>query len=93
MFAYSHTVPSAVRSSVMKERVKSEHRHEHEGAHTHTGVIACRHGDGRSSLSFVCCLHAAIYHTKRNDCRLVINELLNMSEPPGAITERVQVQY
>lgn len=33
------------------------------------------------------CLRSEIYHA---DCRLVINELLSMSQPPGAITQHVR---
>lgn len=91
MFVQSHTVPSAVRSFIRKQSVKFEHRSAYTARQTHSGIIAHRYRDRGSSSSFVRCLHTAIYHTKHNDCRLVINELLNLSEPPGAITERARV--
>lgn len=86
MFEQSHTVPSAVKTFTVRRRVKCERGHTCTAgrtrmvtAHTDTGAPACH-------------LYAVfIYHTKLNDCRLVINELLNMSEPPGAITDRVRV--
>ncbi len=79
----------AIRCQVFHNKGQG-HMWTYTAEHTHNGSIAHSHSDCSSSLTFVPSLHTS-YHTKHNDCRLVINELLNLSEPVGDIAERVRV--
>lgn len=73
----SHTVQSAVRAFIMEQRVKYGHWH----VHSWTGVQ-------RYHSTYICLLVAVFMP---QSIMVVINGLFNVSEPPGAATERVTV--
>ena len=88
MFEQSRTVPSAAKTFTVRRRVKCGSRHTCTAGRTPSGTVTA-HTDTGAPVHHLYTVF--ICHTKLNYCRLVINELLNMSEPPGAIAERVQV--